>query len=122
MSERERRLEALSGLGCILCRQRHRFQHGDIHHLNLGGHAGQKRRGDRFTICLCPWHHRAVPLPGLDLKRTETLCGPSLARSPRLFRETWGSDDDLLYHQDELLVQHGYTFPPKGPFARSVAD
>lgn len=103
MSPEQRRYQKLQGIGCICCGMRGRSSQADIHHLNENGHAGQARRGDRYTIPLCPWHHRGVPLSGLDRRRTEVLCGPSLALSPRLFRETFGSDDDLLAATDARI-------------------
>lgn len=69
----------------------------EIHHLNEGGHAGQKRRGDEFTIGLCSWHHR-----GIKSFLSGTL-GPSLALNSREFRECFGSDDQLLEEQNKLI-------------------
>jgi hypothetical protein len=93
--EREHRFRRLKEMGCICC-----WMHGDmnvhpeIHHLNLGGHAGQKRRGDECTIPLCRWHHQGQP---------PEMHGPSLKRSPRVFRETYGTDDELLAKVDDLI-------------------
>lgn len=93
---REERFRRLQKLGCIACRKRGRFSLPDIHHLNIGGHAGHKRRGDRFTIPLCPPHHRGI------FWREEDH-GPSLALHPRRFREEFGTDDALLREVDLLI-------------------
>lgn len=91
-----RRYTRLVELGCIACRKRGHWSAPDVHHLNLGGHAGQKRRGWEYTIPLCPAHHRGV------MWREEDH-GPSLAMHPRRFREVFGTDDQLLAEVDALL-------------------
>lgn len=93
---RDERFRRLQELGCIACRKMRKFSAPDIHHLNLGGHAGQKRRGDAFTIPLCPAHHRGV------FWREEDH-GPSLAIHPGRFRREFGSDDELLAEVNALL-------------------
>jgi len=90
------RYRRLQELGCIACRMRGKYSLPDIHHLNLGGHAGQRRRGWEFTIPLCPPHHRGV------MWREEDY-GPSLAIEPRRFREVFGTDDELLEKVNLLL-------------------
>ncbi len=64
----------------------------EIHHLNGGGHHGQKRRGDEFTIPLCTWHHRGLG-PAAKLR---DAYGPSWAKGSRPFRATYGTDNELL--------------------------
>jgi hypothetical protein len=75
----------------------------EAHHLNLGGHAGMKRRGDEFQIPLGPWHHRGAPLAGLSQKQMATIYGPSLALQSKAFRAAFGSDDELLALTNERL-------------------
>jgi hypothetical protein len=65
------------------------------HHLNGGGQAGQKRRGDDFSIPLCKWHHQARRPLGMSTDAMTHLYGPSLKDS-RQFRLAYGSDDALL--------------------------
>ena len=94
------RFQALQTIGCVACRKNGVFSQADVHHLLSGG---GRRRGHSFTIPLCPWHHRGQP-PGDLAVRTSTLVyGPSLARSPRKFREVFGTDEELLA-QTDLLV------------------
>ncbi|GAB3388216.1 hypothetical protein GCM10027432_24300 [Lysobacter fragariae] len=72
--------------------------------MTIGGRHGQKRRGHDFTIGLCSWHHRganAFGNPDLGLR----TYGPSYALHARKFRETYGSDDQLLTYQNELLAR-----------------
>lgn len=103
---REHRFRRLKELGCIAC-----WMDGlpgigaDIHHLNLGGKAGQKRRGDRETIPLCPWHHRGVRLDEMTKIKMTIQYGPSLALESRLFRNVYGADDDVLAKVNDLIRQ-----------------
>lgn len=105
MSPIERRFNAIYEIGCICCRMKRHFRQCQIHHLNLGGKAGQKRRGDLFTIGLCPWHHVGEAEDGVTVGFMRALLGPSLKLESRAFRETFGNDDKLLVHQDELIAK-----------------
>lgn len=67
----------------------------EAHHLNEGGHAGQKRRGDEFQIPLCQWHHRGVAPRGMNREVMTHLYGPSLAHDSKQFHFSYGRDDDL---------------------------
>lgn len=95
MSTRSASILALPCLACVMerCTQPSR---SEVHHLNLGGMAGQKRRGDEFSIPLCSWHHRSEPPEGYTKQRAFLAYGPSLAGHSRLFRALYGSDDALL--------------------------
>jgi len=102
---REHRFRRLKEIGCIACWKDGRPNvYPEIHHLNLGGRAGQKRRGDEFTIPLCPWHHQGqtngAPLLDMTLMR-----GPSLKWDSRRFREHYGNDDALLAKTNDLIRQ-----------------
>jgi hypothetical protein len=92
------RSEHVRALPCIACQIEGIQQPAptEEHHLNLGGKAGQKRRGDDYSIPLCAWHHRGDPAKGMTADLTTYTYGPSLARSSKLFRFTYGSDDQLL--------------------------
>lgn len=101
--DRQRRFRLIQEIGCLPCHMRGWYAAPDIHHLNLGAHAGQKRLGDDSTIGLCPYHHRGVtPLP---LGQAYRSLGPSLARNPNEFREVFGSDEMLLAKQNELIAE-----------------
>jgi hypothetical protein len=101
---REHRYRRLKEMGCIACS----IESGglwscgvlEIHHLNGGGHAGQKRRGDEFTIPLCSYHHQGQPPSGESTSSARVLYGPSLKYHSRNFREAYGSDDELLAKVD----------------------
>ncbi len=74
--------------------------HGcDYHHLK----SGNIRRGHRFGIGLCGWHHRRLPLAGILPNHMALTRGPSLMDGSRKFHETYGTDDELLKIQDELI-------------------
>lgn len=97
-SEKNERYRALRRIGCIAC-----IIEGngvwcgppEVHHLNSFGHAGMKRRGDEFTICLGSWHHRGVAPRGMTRDVMTHLYGPSLALDSKQFRFSYGRDDDL---------------------------
>ncbi len=95
MSKRSPLIRNMECIACQIegCRQP---MPTEEHHLNLGGKAGQKRRGEEFSIPLCAWHHRGEPPKNMDAGEAAYYFGPSLARSSKLFRFTYGSDDHLL--------------------------
>jgi hypothetical protein len=102
--QRERRIYAITRIGCLPCR--HRGIYGmppDIHHPNSGGHAGQKRMGDDVFYGACPWHHRGIPLSGKDEDWCRMHFGPSRAKEPNAFREEFGTEDELLAEQEKLI-------------------
>lgn len=68
----------------------------ESHHLNLGGNAGQVRRGDEFQIPCCGWHHRGLLKPRMSRDGMTHIYGPSLAVDSRQFRLAYGDDDSLL--------------------------
>lgn len=94
----QKRYELLRAMGCIACRLQSSRDCGpvEVHHLNLDGHAGQKRRGDEFTIPLGMWHHRGVSYYRESPSWMEEVFGPSLARQSKAFRKAYGTDDELL--------------------------
>lgn len=101
---RAKRFEKLKSSPCIACKKEGRINtQVDIHHLNLGGHAGQERRGDAYTIPLCLWHHRGIPAQVGNSKMARELLGPSLAKQSKAFRERYGTDDDLLAEVNSLI-------------------
>lgn len=104
---REHRFRRLKEMGCLPCWMQGRMNvFAEIHHQNLGGKAGQKRRGDEFTVPLCPWHHRGETagdhITKSDMRRHY---GPSLACESKAFRERFGSDDALLAKTNELIAK-----------------
>lgn len=101
-------MESVKRLGCCACWQLGQFSPSEVHHLNLGGKAGQKRRGHEFTIPLCPWHHRGDFSAFGSRAIAERLAGPSFALQSRLFRERFGDDEFLLgLTNDALQILRG---------------
>jgi hypothetical protein len=99
-----RRFQRIYEIGCIACRHMGWFcQPCQVHHLNLGQHAGQKRLGDDHTIGLCPWHHQGLPMGAMSRDKTRDTLGPSMALEPVRFREAFGSDGALLAEQNRLI-------------------
>ena len=104
----KKRMERIVELGCVACRKDHRIASScgvaEVHHLLDGG----VRRGHAFTICLGMWHHRGLPKNPTEEKAcawAEHWYGPSLYHDARAFRERYGSDDELLAYQNELLTK-----------------
>jgi hypothetical protein len=101
----QRRMERFPHVGCVACRlDGRRNFNTQAHHLNEHGRAGQKRRGDAFTIPLCPWHHQGLPPNGKDSKWATEHMGPSLAKQSKAFRERYGNDDSLLAYTNDRLM------------------
>jgi len=100
-----RRYRRIGEIGCIACRRYGYFGVlGQVHHLNLGQHAGQKRLGNDHTIGLCVYHHQGY-LGNQTQDWWESKVGPSLALRPVKFREIFGSDLELLEEQNRLIEQ-----------------
>ncbi len=94
------RMARLSEAGCIVCRMAHgSFVQNEIQHLTVGG----RRMGDRFTIPLCPHHHRGVPAHGFPPAEMERIYGPSFAKSRERFEQAYGHDIQLLEETDKWL-------------------
>lgn len=104
----QERQDRARALGCIACLQlrlpieQHCGQI-EIHHQNLDGKAGQKQLGQDFSVALGAWHHRGRPLPGWSAAQMLWKYDHSLARASKPFRETFGTDDQLLVYQNQLL-------------------
>lgn len=71
----------------------------DFHHMK----SGNLRRGHRFGIGLCAWHHRMVPLDGYRTTEMSAYYGPSLMEGGKAFRQAYGTDEELLALQDQLI-------------------
>lgn len=94
------RMAAIKDGPCVCCHQRRLPSYcPEIHHLL----SGNKRRGHRYTVGLCAWHHRAVALEGWTAAAMRGLYGPSLADGSKPFHAEFGSDDALLALQDQLI-------------------
>ena len=94
----QRRFYRFQDVGCIACIQLDPPRHSvpEVHHLLSGG----RRRGHRYTVPLCPWHHRGV---GGPVRQRAAILGPSLAISPDNFRLHFGCDEDLLTMTDAII-------------------
>lgn len=102
----KKRMEKIVEIGCVCCRMEDLcvVPTAEIHHLIDGG----VRRGHRFTVGLCDWHHRGVNKGDFTLGARRRVSGPSLAEGSRPFHERYGSDDDLLAYQNTLLASAGF--------------
>lgn len=112
MNARDRniRFTALRDMGCLVAHIRGiGYVPAEIHHLlTTGRHGNGKRRGDEATIALNPYSHRGIRFDGWTLDECRRMFGPSLALEPKAFRETFGTDDDLLARENERIrAWHG---------------
>lgn len=99
--DEQRRWLRFRDIGCIACHKLgFRGVPADVHHLLSGG----RRISHSDTIPLCPYHHRGNLPDALTITQTVTLLGPSLALSSRLFRQKFGSDEELLALTNELVA------------------
>ncbi|WP_057921136.1 Ref family recombination enhancement nuclease [Lysobacter capsici] len=98
------RWDEIRALGCVCCLLKDIKRAAEIHHMTVGGKHGQKRLGHDHTFGLCAWHHRGENAFGSP--RLGVLAyGPSFALEPRRFREVFGTQDELLEFQNELLAK-----------------
>ena len=74
-----------------------------IHHFTIGGKHGQKRRGHDYTIGLNDWSHQGYTVMGWSKDECLERLGPSYADDPGAFRDMFGSDDELLKIQNDLI-------------------
>ena len=89
------RMDAFQRVGCVACYLHGRYSEPQVHHLL----SGNKRRGHRYTIPMCPAHHQGIG-------HVPDLHGPSLAKQSKLFHITFGSDAELLNLAD-MLIEDG---------------
>jgi hypothetical protein len=98
---------AIREVGCICCRLvGKRPLPTEKHHLlTTGLHGNGKRRGEHATIGLCSYHHRGSAAVGTPRARSlhGQGYGPTLADQARAFRARFGSDEELLTLQNQLL-------------------
>ena len=87
-----RRWQRFLDIGCVCCREYGVYSIPEVHHLI----SGNRRRGHSDTVALCPYHHRGVEPPPVDV-------GPSLAHGSKPFRARFGTDDELLEKTNKLL-------------------
>jgi hypothetical protein len=65
--------------------------------------SGNIRRGHAYGYALCTFHHRLHPIGWYTLASTRQKYGPSLMDGSRLFIQMYGSDDELISLQNEVL-------------------
>ena len=65
--------------------------------------SGRIRRGHRFGFASCDWHHQGYPSCGWNAAHMRNHFGPSLMDGSKIFHDTYGSDDELIALQDQLL-------------------
>jgi hypothetical protein len=92
-------------MACLVLSERGDMDDGWVVHGCDYNHtkSGNVRRGHMQGYALCVYHHRRHPIEWLTLEGTRAKFGPSLMDGSRLFHETYGSDDDLIALQTQVL-------------------
>lgn len=62
-----------------------------------------RRRGHAFTICECAYHHQGHLPWGFTREQARQRFGPSRVDGNRLYRDRFGTDDELLRIQNQKL-------------------
>ena len=70
------------------------YDHKKSGNIRIGHHAG---------FGSCDWHHQGYPLDGWTSTSMRQHYGPSLVDGSRLFRDTYGTNDELIEFQTRLL-------------------
>lgn len=97
--QRESFAEIKSGR-CVACWRRGIVTIGcDANHML----SGSRRIGHDASYALCKWHHSAHPDEGETPPRMRMLYGPSLMCGSKTFRAVYGTDDELLALQEQML-------------------
>jgi hypothetical protein len=65
--------------------------------------SGNIRRGHSKGFANCDWHHQEIVPDGWTHARMRKHYGPSLMDGSKLFARTYGTDDELIALQRELL-------------------
>ena len=100
----KRRWDEFRWVGCVACQQHHRRgQPSDVHHILVDGKRPRGAEAHWKTIGLCPHHHRGIPHEGLSNKRMTEIYGPSKALEPKKFEALYGTDEELLVLQNNLI-------------------
>ncbi len=99
--EQSERIRKVKAIGCLACRQltppRYTYAAAD-HHVK-----GSRRLGHDKTSGLCDWHHQAYPPDGYTHKRARAELGPSKAEGTKPFVARFGTDEERLTLQNQLL-------------------
>jgi hypothetical protein len=93
-------------VACLVWARSGRMPMGDVSRLNEYNHAksGNLRIGHAAGYACCQWHHQGRVSCGWNHAHMRAHFGPSLMDGSRLFHDTYGSDDELIALQDELLA------------------
>jgi hypothetical protein len=102
------RVAAAKVTACIPCLVWARAGHMPMEHVaNLADYnhckSGNVRRGHAMGYACCGWHHRSIVGEGWTHAQMREHFGPSLMDGSRLFHATYGSDDELIALQSEIL-------------------
>jgi Recombination enhancement, RecA-dependent nuclease len=102
IADKARRTKIHAG-NCMACAQRGidltASGYVQWHHLD-----GKTKPGcHQKTIGLCQWHHLGHPMGSDTYSDSRRHYGPSLAKGSKPFHVEFGSDDELLKIQNEIL-------------------
>lgn len=103
------RVESAKTTACIPCLVWARMGRMPMEHVaTCAGYdhkkSGNIRRGHAFGFASCDWHHQRLKPDGWTFAAMTEHFGPSLMDGSRLFQETYGTDDELIAMQSEILA------------------
>ncbi len=107
--KRDRWLQQLQQLGCIVCLNEHGlYSPPDVHHIHKNGN---RRVDDFHTIPLCPMHHRF----GLNTKECVSR-HPWKTEFEKRYGDEWDLFEqvkELIGRQASLTVGYGGSYSPQ---------
>lgn len=100
---------------CIACLIRFEGKHRAEQFVIFGGEynhvkSGNIRIGHGAGYCMCQWHHKGHAQPGtpqehMGPRMLERVYGPSLADGSRLFQDTYGTHEQLIEKQTQVVEE-----------------
>lgn len=112
---------------CVVCDIYGESEHAPPFFLQLPAHhfhhfcSGGIRVGHLWGIGCCVWHHERHPIGQMSHRQMEDYYGPSLKGGSAVFHDLYGSDVELLAHQDSVLRLRGIEPPVRGNNRRWAA-
>jgi hypothetical protein len=103
--EQQERQDKARACGCTSCRVEMCAQPlpTEINHIAERG----RQIGQDYTEALCQWHHRGICVNGMTSRDMTREYGPSLAKNPRAFVDSYGDTNERLRFQNDLIGWKG---------------
>lgn len=101
----EARMDVIHAMPCICCVISNCLQRSrtEAHHLTDKGYR-RLSGGHQASLPLCKWHHRGVVPFGHTIDSATVAFGPSLFHTSKLFKQTYGTERELLAKVDGQIA------------------